>query len=87
MSWQGEGNVLVEKAKALRLGHVEALQLGFASLTTFNRTSARSKGFGGIYQFFTHFLNPLFKACQPAWAYVHFLQKGVHALYKKYLSL
>jgi len=44
------------------------LQLGFASLTTFNRTSARSKGY---------------KTCQPAWAYVHFLQKGVHALYKQ----
>ena len=37
---------LVEKAKVLRLGRVEPLKLEFASLTTFNRTSARSREYG-----------------------------------------
>jgi CRISPR-associated endoribonuclease Cas6 len=37
---------LVEKAKALRLGRIEPLTLEFSSLTTFNRTCARSKIYG-----------------------------------------
>jgi CRISPR-associated endoribonuclease Cas6 len=37
---------LVEKAKTLRLGRIEPLTLEFGSLTTFNRTSARSKIYG-----------------------------------------
>jgi len=46
--WTGFASLptLVEKAKLLRSGRVEPLRLEFASLTTFNRTSARSKDYG-----------------------------------------
>lgn len=46
--WTGFASLptLVEKAKFLRSGRVEPLRLEFASLTTFNRTSARSKDYG-----------------------------------------
>ncbi len=37
---------LVEKAQALKLGRVEPLKLECASLTTFNRSNARSKAYG-----------------------------------------
>ena len=37
---------LVEKAKSLKLGKVEPLTLEFASLTTFNRGSAKTKAYG-----------------------------------------
>jgi CRISPR-associated endoribonuclease Cas6 len=37
---------LVDGARTLRLGRVETLELEFASLTTFHRTSKRSQGYG-----------------------------------------
>ena len=40
---------LVESAKLLRLGKNEPLELEFASLTTFNRGSAKEKGYGNYY--------------------------------------
>ncbi len=46
--WTGYTSLtnLVEKAKSLRLGKVEPLTLEFASLTTFNRGSAKTKAYG-----------------------------------------
>jgi CRISPR-associated endoribonuclease Cas6 len=38
-----------EKAKALKLGKVEALTLEFDSLTTFNRSNAKSRAYGGYH--------------------------------------
>jgi CRISPR-associated endoribonuclease Cas6 len=39
-------NTLVEKAKTLRLGSTETLTLEFASLTTFNRSSSKTRAYG-----------------------------------------
>ena len=46
--WTGYTSLtdLVEKAKLLKLGKVEPLALEFASLTTFNRGSAKTRGYG-----------------------------------------
>ncbi len=46
--WTGYTSLtdLVEKAKLLKLGKVELLTLEFASLTTFNRGSAKTRGYG-----------------------------------------
>jgi hypothetical protein len=46
--WTGYTSLtdLVEKAKLLELGKVEPLALEFASLTTFNRGSAKTSGYG-----------------------------------------
>src|SRR5205085_106834 len=40
---------LVERVKALRLNHTETLKLEFASLTTFNRTLSKGRGYGSHY--------------------------------------
>jgi CRISPR-associated endoribonuclease Cas6 len=40
---------LVEKARTLKLGAIESLKLEFASLTTFNRSSAKNKAYGNHY--------------------------------------
>ncbi len=46
--WTGYTSLteLVEKAKALRLSKAETLKLEFASLTTFNRSSAKNRAYG-----------------------------------------
>jgi CRISPR-associated endoribonuclease Cas6 len=42
-------STLVEKAKTLKLGHPEPLTLEFASLTAFNRGTAKTKAYGNHY--------------------------------------